>query len=275
MQATDERWDSIESGGDLPMRVFVSAPREEAPCASLLVIHEAFGIDEWVQSITSRFAGEGFVAVAPDLFSVDSFGKTVKPDEVKEIFALRSRLPSDRRGDAGALEEELSKLPPARAGRLGEVMEWSSRRDMGALVPHIERALTWSRGLEGATGKVGMVGFCFGGGMTLRAVAEGLELDAAAPFYGANPPLEKVGSVICPLLLMYGRNDPYIMPQVPALLEAILTANLRFVRHVYEEAGHAFLNDQRPEMYSEGASKDAWRKTIVFFKTHVSEPNSD
>ena len=271
MQTREERSVVAQNGDEPEMGVLVSRPSDQGPYPVLLVIHEAFGIDTWVEDITKRFAAEGFVAVAPDLFSVDPFGKTVKPEEVKEIFSLRFRLPPERRGDASAIEEELNKLPSEKAERMRNVMRWTSERDMGALVRHVERAIEWSRQRDDTTQKVGIVGFCFGGGMVLRAAFEGLDLDAAAPFYGANPPLDKVGNVKCPLLLMYGRDDPYIMPQVPDLLKVIQEAELRFGLHIYEEAGHAFLNDQRPEMYSVSASKVAWPATIAFFKSHLGE----
>lgn len=271
MQTTEERTEIAATAEEPAMRLLVAKPHDGKSHPTLIVIHEAFGIDAWVEDITRRFAGEGYVAVAPDLFSVDPFGKTVRPDEVMEVFSLRYRLPPERRGDAEAMEEELSKLPEERAERLRGVMRWSAQRDMGALVRHVERAVHWSRRREDTTQKVGMVGFCFGGGMVLRAAVEGLLIDAAAPFYGANPPLEQVASVKCPLLLMYGRNDPYIIPQIPALVKALVEADLPFGLHVYPEAGHAFLNDLRPEMYNAAASKLAWPETLHFLGQHLQE----
>lgn len=270
METREERSVIEQAGGELDMNVFVSRPSDEGEYPTLIVIHEAFGVDAWVEDITRRFAADGFVAVAPDLFSIDAFGRTVRPEEIMEVFALRSKLPPERRGDAQAMEEEVSKLPAERAQRFRDIQRWFGQRDQGALVEPVQRAIEWSRHRDDTTHKVGIVGFCFGGGMVLRVAVEGLDLDAAAPFYGANPPLENVERVKCPLLLMYGRNDPYIMPQVPALVGALEGADLRFGLHIYEEAGHAFLNDKRPEMYSESASKQAWPVTIQFFTNHLS-----
>jgi carboxymethylenebutenolidase len=116
---------------------------------------------------------------------------------------------------------------------------------------------------------VGAVGFCFSGGMTLRLAFAGAALDAAVPFYGQNPPLDQVGNVRCPLLLMYGRRDPFIMPGVPALLAAIQDAGLSYGMHIYEEAGHAFLNDTRPDFYHAASAHDAWQHTTHFFHQHL------
>ncbi len=270
METTD-RWTSIPGATtDVEMRVFIATPsgRERPP--GLVLIHEAFGIDQWVQDITRRFASEGFITAAPDLFSVDPFGRTVKPEEVMELFALRGRVPPERRRDPGALNEVLSTLPAERADRLRQVMQWSGNRDMGALAAHVDRAVQWLRSNDWCGDKVGLLGFCFGGGMTLRSLVEGVAVDAAAPFYGSNPPLDRISAVSCPLLLMYGRNDPFIMPQVPDLVRAVQDADLQYGLHVFEQAGHAFLNDQRPDMYSESASAEAWPITINFFQRHLA-----
>lgn len=269
MKTREESTVVPEANGEPEMSIFVSAPEDGKRYPVLVVIHEAFGVDEWVRDITARFASEGFVAVAPDLFSIDPFGRTVRPEEVQETFSLRFRLPEERRRDPRALEEEIDKLPPERAERLRAVMKWSSQRDMGALVRHVERAIEWAFERDETTDKAGLVGFCFGGGMVLRAVFEGLPVAAAAPFYGANPPLEKIGNVKCPLLLMYGRKDPFIMPQVPALVKAVQEADLNYGLHVFEEGGHAFLNDKRPEMYSRPTSEQAWPITVSFFKRNL------
>jgi carboxymethylenebutenolidase len=108
-----------------------------------------------------------------------------------------------------------------------------------------------------------------GGGATLRLAFAGAPLQAAAPYYGANPPLEQASQVRCPLLLMYGRQDPFIMPGVPALLGAIQEADLTYEVHIYEQAGHAFLNDARPDRYNEAAAHDAWERTRDFFGRHL------
>lgn len=147
-------------------------------------------------------------------------------------------------------------------------MDGPTRRG-SALIAPLERAVAWARGRSDTSDSVGVVGFCFGGGMTPRLAFAGAELDAAAPFYGQNPPLDRVANVRCPLLLIYGRHDPFIMPGVPALLAAIQDAGLDYGMHIYEEAGHAFLNDARPDVYHAASAHDAWQHTIHFFHQHL------
>jgi carboxymethylenebutenolidase len=265
-----DQWTTLPSTeGELEMRLYSARPDDTTNYPSLIVIHEAFGLEEHIQDLTRRFAAEGYVAVAPDLFSVDQFGRTVAPEEIKEVFGIRRSLPAERRNDPAALDEALNTLPAERAARLREVIAWSARRDIAALVSSLEKVVAWTRERTDTTDAVGVVGFCFGGGMVLRLAFAGAPISAAAPFYGQNPPLEQASAVRCPLLLMYGRKDPFIMPGVPALLDAIQRANLTYEVHIYEEAGHAFLNDTRPEMYHAPSAHDAWNQTRRFFARHL------
>jgi carboxymethylenebutenolidase len=265
----DERLTLPGRGQEREMMLYCARPENERPCPAVVVIHEAFGLDAHIADLARRIAAEGYVAVAPDLFSIDPFGRTVSPDEIKQTMSLRMALPAERRGNPAALEDALGTLPPARAARLREVLAWSARRDPAALVPPLERVITWAQERVDTTGTIGVTGFCFGGGMTLRLAFAGAPLAAAAPFYGQNPPLEQAGQVRCPLLLMYGRNDPFIMPGVPALLSAVQEAGLTYELHVYEQAGHAFLNDTRPDMYHAPSAQDAWGQLTRFLARHL------
>ncbi|MGH2448592.1 MAG: dienelactone hydrolase family protein [Chloroflexota bacterium] len=263
-------WHTLEKSGQQPeLKTYIAKPGGQGPWPALIVIHEAFGLDEHIQDVTRRFAGEGYLAVAPDLFWLEPAGRTITPDDIKELFGVRFKLPPDKMRDPDALIAEIDKLPTAKADRLREVMRWSSERDGTLYVPALRRLVDWARGRSDSSNKVGVTGFCMGGGLTLALSFDGADIDAAAPFYGQNPPLEQASQVKSPLLLMYGRKDPFIMPGVPALIAAIVEAELDFAMHVYEEAGHAFLNDARPEMYSEAAARNAWPLTLAFFERHL------
>ena len=226
-------------------------------------------MDAHIEALTRRFAQAGYHAIAPDLFSLDPFGRTVTPDEIMETFRLRMALPAERRMDPAATEEALGGLPPERAARLRAVMAWFAQRDMAAVVPPLLEVIAWARRRDDTTDAVAMTGFCYGGGVTLRVAFAGAPLTAAAPFYGQNPPLEQAAQAHCPLLLIYGRNDPFIMPGVPALLDALQQAQRPYELHLYEQAGHAFLNDTRPDAYQQEAADDAWSQLLRFFARHL------
>ncbi|HEY8746062.1 MAG TPA: dienelactone hydrolase family protein [Chloroflexota bacterium] len=272
VMATDvqaERQSIALPGQQEELTVYVARPEDDRAYPAVLLIHEAFGLDEHIAEVTRRLAAEGFVVVAPDLFSLDSFGRTVTPAEMMEGMRLRMALPPERRMDPAAMAEALAQLPEAQGTRLRQVLAWSAQRDNAALVPPLQELVAWARARSDTTAAVGVTGFCFGGGMTLRLAFAGAAIDAAAPFYGQNPPLEQAGQVRCPLLLMYGRNDPFIMPGLPALLGALHGAERSYELHVYEQAGHAFLNDTRPDMYGRVAAEDAWHQLTRFFGQHL------
>lgn len=264
---TEERRELPWQAGALHLHCAQPADDQRHP--ALLVIHEAFGVDAHIEALTRRFAQAGYHAIAPDLFSLDPFGRTVTPNEIKETFRLRMAPPAARRMDPAAAEEALGALPPERAARLRAVMAWFGQRDMASVVPPLLETIDWARQRDDTTDAVAMTGFCYGGGVTLRLAFASAPLTAAAPFYGQNPPLDQVTQVRCPMLLMCGRDDPFIMPGVPALLDALQQAQRPYEMHLYERAGHAFLNDTRPEAYQQAAAEDAWEQLLRFFTRHL------
>src|SRR5262249_42678793 len=118
----DERLTLPGRGQEPEMMRYCARPDDEQSHPAVVVIHEAFGVDAHIADLTRRIAAEGYVALAPDLFSVDPFGRTVSPDEIKQTMSLRMALPPERRGDPAALEEALGTLPRDQADRLREVL---------------------------------------------------------------------------------------------------------------------------------------------------------
>ena len=119
--------------------------------------------------------------------------------------------------------------------------------------------------------RVGVVGFCWGGANALRMATQVRELAAAVPFYGRNPsPLELVERIACPVLLIYGEDDPFIMPGVPPLEAALKQYGKPYEIKIYPGAKHAFHNDTGSERYNPDAARDAWGRTVAFFKRHLA-----
>ena len=121
------------------------------------------------------------------------------------------------------------------------------------------------------TGNVGVIGFCMGGAYSLRVAMASGDIQAAVPWYGRNPdPVSELSTVTAPVLAFYGAEDQGIPPSMAAELEAELKkAGTPVETHVYQGAGHAFLNDTKPS-YNEEASKDAWSRTLAFFAKQLS-----
>jgi carboxymethylenebutenolidase len=122
-----------------------------------------------------------------------------------------------------------------------------------------------------SSGKVGVVGFCMGGALSLYAASKNREVDASVVFYGGHPKVQPdLTSLTAPVLGLYAANDGFVTPDVVRKLENEMKKLGRsFEPHIYPDAQHAFFNDDRPEVYNKTAAEDAWTRTVGFFHKHL------
>jgi carboxymethylenebutenolidase len=223
--------------GDLMIPAFLSRPktRRVAP-GSVLVIHEVFGLNDHIKSIADRISGEGFVALAPDLF--------VRAPEP----------PPKDASDTAALRKAASSIPPEAA-----------LKDMLA-------GLEYLRTMGGVRPRFASVGFCMGGGFSYRLAAAGANDFAGAVIFYGRTPLELVPQISAPLLGNFGALDTGIPPEkVREWEDALKKAGKQVDVKIYEGAGHGFFNDTRPQAYNAGAAADAWQRTLKFFRERLGK----
>ncbi|GEL24849.1 carboxymethylenebutenolidase [Pseudonocardia sulfidoxydans NBRC 16205] len=207
----------------------------------LLVFQEIFGINDNIRGICDRLAGEGYVALAPDMF-----------------WRLEPRF---ERKDESDMETCM-----AMVGRL----------DFGAAAGDITATLAHLRAMPECTGKVGAIGFCLGGALTFlcatSARVDGRGIDAAVPYYGSaiNSMLGKADDLTCPTLFHYGNRDPFIPAEAIAEVEQAM-AGKDDVTIQLHDAGHAFSNWDAPSFYDERAAAEAWPQTLAFLATHLKD----
>lgn len=192
--------------------------------AAVVVIHENRGLNPHIEDVARRAALAGFLAIAPDALS-GSGGTPADEDE--------------------------------------------ARRRIGALAPGLAldiflAAVRHAAGHPHSTGKVGCVGFCWGGGMAGRLAANSPELNAAVVFYGMPPGADEAVRVRVPIMLHYAGRDDRINAAVPAFDAALRASGARYEMHLYPDVDHAFNNDTNAARYNETAAKLAWRRTIEF-----------
>jgi len=198
----------------------------------LIVIQEWWGLVPHIRDLADRFADAGFVALAPDLYHGDS---TTEPDE------------------AGRMMQELKVTDAARD--LGGAIDFLLARD------------------EVTGGKVGVTGFCMGGALALvTANTAPTRIGASVPFYGVfwygEPDLSNVS---CPVLMHIGTDDDFIpVSKVEELAELVRANGAAVDVETYEGAGHAFVNDTRPEAHHPEAAAEAWRRTVDFLHEHLA-----
>jgi carboxymethylenebutenolidase len=195
----------------------------------VLVIHENRGLNPYIEDVARRLGTEGYMAFAPD--GLTSVGGYPGDDE-----------------KGAALFQEVDKP------KMSE--------DFIA-------AAKWLKARPDCTGKIGAVGFCFGGGIVnMLAVKLGSDLAAAVPFYGAQPPADDVAKIKAPLLLQYAGLDTRINAGIPAYEEALKANHVKYEAFVYEGVNHGFHNDTTPR-YDAAAAKLAWKRTLDFFAKNL------
>jgi carboxymethylenebutenolidase len=195
----------------------------------VVVIHENRGLNAHIQDVTRRAAVEGFSVLAPDLLTAIG-GTPSDPDKARDM---------------------IGTLTPAQT------------------VEEVRATINWLRAQPDGNGKVGLVGFCWGGGVVGLVAEAEPALDAAVVFYGPTPPLEQVANIRAPLLLHYAGLDERIDAGVPDFKKALDAANVKYEMFMYEGVNHAFHNDTSAERYSPEAAKLAWQRTIDFFKSRL------
>jgi carboxymethylenebutenolidase len=195
----------------------------------VLVIHENRGLNPYIEDVARRLAVANFIAFAPD--GLTSVG-----------------------GYPGDDEKGAALFGPVDKPKMTEDFIASAR---------------WLRARSDCTGKIGAVGFCFGGGIVnTLAVRLGADLSAGVPFYGAQPSAEDAAKIKAPLLLHYASLDTRITGGWPAYEAALKANHATYTAYIYEGANHGFHNDTTPR-YDEAAAKLAWQRTLDFFNKYL------
>jgi carboxymethylenebutenolidase len=194
---------------------------------AVMVVHENRGLVPHIKDVARRLALEGFLVLAPD-FLTPLGGTPEDEDKGRDMI--------------GKLE-----APKVTANAVA--------------------AVRWLKSHEKSNGKVGAVGFCWGGGVVNRtAVAAGSELAAAVPYYGAQPPAADVAKIKAEMLLHYAGEDDRINSGIPAYKDALAAAGVKHEIHMYPGAQHAFNNDTTEARYNKAAAETAWTRTIALLK---------
>jgi carboxymethylenebutenolidase len=216
--------------GNGEVRGYLVRPAKSAgKVAGVVVVHENRGLNPYIEDVARRVAKAGFIALAPD--GLTSQGGYPGNDE-------KGR-------------ELQQKVDPAKL-----------MNDFFAAVEFLMQS-------DMTTGKIGITGFCYGGGVCNAAAVAYPELGAAVPFYGRQPRAEDVSRIRAPLLLHYGELDTNVNQGWPAYEAALKAAGKTYEAHIYPGANHGFHNDSTPR-YDEAAAKLAWDRTIDWFKRYLA-----
>ncbi|MCA1957818.1 MAG: dienelactone hydrolase family protein [Nitrospira sp.] len=219
--------------GNVMVKAFVAAPMTKERRPAIIVIQEWWGLTDHIKDIARRYAAEGYVAIAPDLYSRLGHVLTTDP------------------GEAGKLMNSLKQE--------------DGLKDLNATVTYLKSVPE----VDGA--RIGVTGFCMGGSYALMLPCVNPDVKAAVPFYGQVPnPDTPLQNLSAPVLYFYGEDDGWITKaDVQRLAAALKKYNKPGEIKTYPGAPHAFFRDNDPSVYRPEAAKDAWARTKAFFKQHL------
>lgn len=218
------------------LRAWVSYPERSSKAGTVLIIHEIFGLSDWIRGVADQLAAEGFIAVAPDL--VSGLG------------------PGGGGTDSAATRDDVVKLVRMLTPEMATA--------------RINAARAYAASLPAASGKIATMGFCWGGGHSFRYAANRPPPDAAVVFYGVSPDSVTLPLVQAPVLGNYGGDDARVDATIPPAEAALKQIGRTYEPHLYEGAGHGFLRAQADRDGANlKATREAWPRTIAFLKKYL------
>ena len=209
---------------------YLVTPAAAGKYPAVLVVHENRGLNPHTRDVARRFAVAGYTAMAVDFLSPIG-GTPADQDKAREMIGTLNAA---------------------------DVTTWA------------QAAVAYLRTNPASNGKVGAVGFCWGGGVIGRLAVAEPTLNAGVVFYGQQPPAADVAKIQAPLLLNYAGTDERINAGIPAFEEALKKDGKQYTLYMYEGAQHAFLNDTNEARYNKAAADLAWGRTLDFFKQHLA-----
>jgi carboxymethylenebutenolidase len=226
-------WVQVKSGGR-GVHAFVVYPESKKKAPAVIVIHEIFGLTDWVRTVADELAAKGYIAIAPDLLS--------------------------GMGPNGGKSSDFAGVDEARAA-IGKLPPEQVTADLNAVADYVKK-------LPAANGKLAVAGFCWGGGQTFRFATDRKDLGAAFVFYG--PPPQAFASITAPVYGFYGGNDARINATIPETQAAMKQAGKKYQPVTYAGAGHGFMRAGEDPKDTNPANKkaraEAWQRWVALLK---------
>jgi carboxymethylenebutenolidase len=224
----------VHTGGGDSIRVWVVYPERSTKAPVVLVVHEIFGLSSWVRGVADQLAADGFIAIAPDLLTMKNLPDG--PDSVVAPLATAA----------------IRTLDPA----------WVQKQ--------LDAIGQYGISLPAAQQKYGIIGFCWGGGVSFAHAAHAPGLGASVVYYGVAPSAADLPSVRAPVLGLYGGNDARVDATIPPADSALRALGRTYSYSIYPGAGHGFLRQQTGMNGANlAAARAAWPATIAWFKKYL------
>jgi len=227
-------WAMVRSGDGDSIRAWVVYPQRSGKAPVVLVVHEIFGLSSWVRGVADQLAADGFIAIAPDLLTMKNL-----PDGPDSVLGPLAQV-------------AIRTLDPA----------WVQKQ--------LDAVAQYGMSLPAAERKYGIVGFCWGGGVSFAHAVHSPSLGASVVYYGVSPKTADLVSVRAPVLGLYGGNDARVDATIPPADSALRALGRTYVYSLYQGAGHGFLRQQTGmDGANMAATRAAWPATIAWFKKYL------
>ncbi len=226
-------WIMIRSEAD-SLRAWIVYPERKTKAPVIVVVHEIFGVSDWIRGVADQLAADGYIAIAPDFLTMKNI--PAGPDSVR----------------ARAISTAIRAL------------------DTDFVQRQINVAARYGTSLPAAEPRYGVVGFCWGGSASFQHAVHSSSLGASVVYYGSSPPSASLVSAKAPVLGLYGGNDARVNSTIPAADSAMRALGKTYTHHVYEGAGHGFLRQQSGQNGANlAAAQKAWPMTLEWFRRHL------
>ena len=227
-------WVDIDSHGD-QIQAYIVYPERSDSAPVVVVIHEIYGLNDWARAVADQLAAEGFIAIAPDMLT----GKGPNGGGSSSV---------DQQGAVGLMRS----------------------LDSPEIIRRLNMAAQYATALPAATGRFGVIGFCWGGSASFNFATARDDLGAAAVYYGTSPSNDALRRVRAPVMGFYGGDDQRVNATVEPAKAEMDRLGRRYEPHIYEGAGHGFLRAQNDrDGANMGASEQAWPTTIAFLRAEL------
>jgi carboxymethylenebutenolidase len=229
-------WVMIPTAAD-SIRAWIVYPERSTPAPVVLVVHEIYGVTHWIRGVADQLAAAGFIAIAPDLMTA-------------------AEVPTGADGD------------PLRDQSTAAIRAL----DPAVYQPQLSAIAAWGMALPAATGRYGIVGFCWGGTASFTHATVAPRLGASVVYYGSSPRTEDLQRIRAPVLGLYGGDDARVNATIASAEAELRRLNLSFEHHIFDGAGHGFLRQQDGrEGANLAAAQAAWPLTVRFFQRHLED----
>jgi carboxymethylenebutenolidase len=220
---------------DKPLKCYIVYPETKEKAPVVIVIHEIFGLSDWVRSVADELAADGFIAIAPDMLS--GMGK-----------------------DGGGTDS---------FGGVDEVRKAISGLDAKKVDSALDGVLVYGKALPASNGKTATIGFCWGGGKSFHYATVQKDLAAAVVYYGTSPKDDELATISAPVLGCYGADDARVNATIEPARTKLKELGKTYEPNKFDDAGHGFLRQQQQRPANADAAKKAWPMTIDFLKKHT------